>query len=419
MVISINETNSTYEPYTGGIPSPSSDYPQEIKSVVNPVVKVCGKNLMPYPKDSTVTRNGVTLTVKDGIYILTGKPTAPTWFNLYPEVKNTTSKTMLSDIPLRTKDKKIVMVNGETGYSVSFRRLSNVDATISIGNNERKIADEDTVGIFLYISNTDVNYDSTFNIMITDPADSETYEPYIEQTIQLPYTLNAIPVLSGGNVTIDGQQYIADRIVEKDGVLGIERRVIDISKDLSSDSMDFDGSNEKTNKIVYHVNHKLKDSIYPCASDILPWKIVWNVDEEGIYVDSDSVIIRIDKTRCGTEEQAAKEWMDATMSKHHLYACLSDTVFEPLDQDSQEQLKELHVNYPVTNISVTSDQLDGHTVFNYPISMANGWNYVKQQLGDTRDYIYDMETKLSDAEYETAMACVNSEYAVALAELDM
>lgn len=34
-----------YEPYIGGIPSPSPDYPQEIKSVVNPVVKVCGKNL--------------------------------------------------------------------------------------------------------------------------------------------------------------------------------------------------------------------------------------------------------------------------------------------------------------------------------------------------------------------------------------
>lgn len=43
------------------------------------------------------------------------------------------------------------------------------------------------------------------------------------ETVTLPYTLNAIPVESGGNVTIDGQQYIADRVVEKDGVFGIER----------------------------------------------------------------------------------------------------------------------------------------------------------------------------------------------------
>lgn len=37
---------TAYEPYTGGQPSPSPDYPQEIKSVVNPTVKVCGKNLL-------------------------------------------------------------------------------------------------------------------------------------------------------------------------------------------------------------------------------------------------------------------------------------------------------------------------------------------------------------------------------------
>lgn len=37
---------TAYEPYTGGQPSPSLDYPQEIKSVVNPIVKVCGKNLL-------------------------------------------------------------------------------------------------------------------------------------------------------------------------------------------------------------------------------------------------------------------------------------------------------------------------------------------------------------------------------------
>lgn len=41
-------------------------------------------------------------------------------------------------------------------------------------------------------------------------------------------TLNAIPVSSGGNVTINGQQYIADRVVEKDGVFGIERNIREI-----------------------------------------------------------------------------------------------------------------------------------------------------------------------------------------------
>lgn len=68
--------------------------------------------------------------------------------------------------------------------------------------------------------------------------------------------------------------------------------------------------------------------------------------------------------------------------------------------------------YPVTNISVNSEQLDGYTVFNYPISMKNGWDYVKKQLNDNRDYIYDMDI-------QSAEAYVNSEYAVALAELEV
>lgn len=81
--------------------------------------------------------------------------------------------------------------------------------------------------------------------------------------------------------------------------------------------------------------------------------------------------------------------------------------------------KALSTNYPVTNISITSDQLDGYTVFNYPISMKNGWDYVKQQLNDNRDYIYDMDTKTQDIDTQAAEAYVNSEYAVALTELEV
>lgn len=83
-----------------------------------------------------------------------------------------------------------------------------------------------------------------------------------------------------------------------------------------------------------------------------------------------------------------------------------------LTTEQVQILKELTTYYPATNISINSEQLDGYTVFNYPISMANGWNYVKQQLNDNRDYIYDMDI-------QSAEAYVNSEYAVALAELEV
>ena len=95
-----------------------------------------------------------------------------------------------------------------------------------------------------------------------------------------------------------------------------------------------------------------------------------------------------------------------------MYIRLQNAIFEPLPVDMQAKLRTLVTNYPVTNISVNSEQLDGYTVFNYFISLANGWNYVKQQLNDNRDYIYDMDT-------QSAEAYVNSEYAVALTELEV
>lgn len=68
---------TSYEPYTGGKPSPSPDYPQEIKNVGdkgNVVVSVIGKNLLP----NTVvlpdkTDKGIVWTYKsDGVYHISG-----------------------------------------------------------------------------------------------------------------------------------------------------------------------------------------------------------------------------------------------------------------------------------------------------------------------------------------------------------
>ena len=71
-ILSVGKAKVPYEPYTGGKPSPSPDYPQEIKSVVNPTVKVTNEdgvesqtvtlqytlNAIPVSSGSNVTING-------------------------------------------------------------------------------------------------------------------------------------------------------------------------------------------------------------------------------------------------------------------------------------------------------------------------------------------------------------------------
>ena len=109
-----------------------------------------------------------------------------------------------------------------------------------------------------------------------------------------------------------------------------------------------------------------------------------------------------------TDKQTAIELIQDVQIVYELLVQSEDD----LSIDQIKSLKSLSTYFPITNITVSSEQLDGYTVFNYPISMSQGWNYVKQQLNDNRDYIYNMDL-------QSAEAYVNSEYAVALTELEV
>ena len=77
-------------------------------------------------------------------------------------------------------------------------------------------------------------------------------------------TINAIPVSSGGNVTINGQQYVADRVVEKDGVFGIERNIREIHTNTKTmnNSEEYPGWNkvEGVSDTVYYNEDPTGDS---------------------------------------------------------------------------------------------------------------------------------------------------------------
>lgn len=220
-------------------------------------------------------------------------------------------------------------------------------------------------------------------------------------------TLNAIPVSSGGNVTINGQQYVADyvdvergklvRMVGEYEITGNEDwtftavepcpKVYFTIKDMSANDK-LNVMCDKLKNVLFADVNRLKG--YTICSDSNPW-------------------IRIYCTSWTSVDEAKndlKKW------KPQVQYVLATPVGIALTTEEIAALKELATYYPVTNISVNSEQLDGYTVFNYPISMENGWNYVKQQLNDNRDYIYDMDT-------QSAEAYVNSEYAVALTELEV
>lgn len=304
-------TYDDFEPYVGGQPSPSPDYPQEIKSVVNPKVVVYGKNIA-----KKVTVFDISQQYEIPLYIVAD---------------------------LRPSTTYVLSFECESGYSgyinetlfeqITFAGTGNRQSVVCKTKSVLQSSELSANGWTIVKNFTGNTITPKFtNVMLEWISASIAYEPYHEQTVTLPYTLNAIPVSSGGNVTIDGQQYIADYVDVERGKLV---RMVDSSK--------LDNTQSIVNKT------------------------------EWLLAESQE----IDLT---TEEITA--------------------------------FKALTTYYPTTNISVNSEQLDGYTAFNYPISMANGWNYVKKQLNDNRDYIYDMDI-------QSAEAYVNSEYAVALTELEV
>lgn len=400
MIQLASSTDESYEPYTGGKPSPNPDYPQEINSVVNPVIKVCGKNLFDF---SRLVSDGVNVMDYEKQTITVPAKTNNTGYNQ-------TLRDLCPGITPGTYVLSMQRSNPESGNGSYFLEAAK-DFTI---NTPTELTDELLDNHIAWYNNQDSEVENVISEIQIEKGNVVTsYEPYHEeQTVTLPYTLNAIPVSSGGNVTIDGQQYIADRVVEKDGVFGIERNIREIHTNTKTmnNSEEYPGWNNVggvsdvtyyneqpvgTSRILTFISNFTQSTL--CQNNIKPNNIVF---------------LRRDIIGCSQSELIAKA-IDVDM-----YIRLQDAIFEPLPGDIQAKLRTLVTNYPVTNISVTSDQLDGYTVFNYPISMANGWNYVKQQLGDTRDYIYDMDAKAQDIDIQSAEAYVNSEYAVALTELE-
>lgn len=400
-----------FEPYTGGKPSPSPEYPQEIKAVVNPVIKTHGTNLLDI-KDVAETvdkNNGLTYSVQKGIIKVKGTATssASTKINFMSGVnkKITANNTYIFN-PNPTKKEET---------SVCYLDFSNnVNLGMSIsGYNVNKP---------INIQEIQASYMFTLSVRVTKGAKIDMewkpqlllsntllpYQPYQSSQATLPYELYAIPVSSGGNVTIGGQRYMADYVDIEKGVL--VRNV----KKMNIDSYTWKLNEEtvgtvRTSKSIF-LNSTTR------SERILSNKFTNLYSSEGfdrswsnkIYnITNGQLVMLLTYGIEVTEEQ----WNKIKDGLVILYK-LSEPEKVDLIQDQIEAFKELSTYYPKTYINAESEQLNAYTMFNYPVSMEKGWEYVKQQIGDTRKYVYDMDL-------QSAEAYVNSEYAVALTELEV
>lgn len=328
------EEYKNYEPYTGGKPAPSPEYPQEIKNSgkwneetqkYEVDVKVVGKNVF----DVNYFTKNENYQNKDG--------DATYWKYATFEVKPNTT------------------------YAVSKQKNTNVNGAINNGlyyggalafNNDVnsvKITtkDDGLLYVMFFYRNEDVNILKEMNIQV-ELGDTQTpYQLYKEQTLTL---------------TSDRPITKWDRLVEQGGEIGwlygSNTVVIDGSETWSSsnvpDHIYFTTAvNNKSGRINTSLCKTYKNNGEP----------VFNKKHEGeynIYSDhptngvSDTAFVPPNETV--TTIPQWKEWLNANPIEM-LYKTKT-TEFVPLPQEEQDAIRALKTYYPTTVITADGGELD-------------------------------------------------------------
>lgn len=196
--VQISEGSSAlpWEPYSGGVVSPSPDWPQGLENIDNTTVDICGGNLFDFkgitPTDNIAINPDGTLTVT--IY---AAPTGKTLKQLAPSLK----------VGIRYK----LTINTES--TNKFIYLLDVKST---WDNGATITMTDAIlnsKVYVYGVNGDA---PTIIRNIAIVPEGATYDgaPYVEpQHIAVNRVLSGIPVTSNGNYTDEnGQQWVCDEI---------------------------------------------------------------------------------------------------------------------------------------------------------------------------------------------------------------
>ena len=178
------DNNNIYEPYTGGQPSPSPDYPQEINSIEGSLEFACrGKNLLNNTLTSG-TKNGITYTVnEDKSVTLNGTATTITWLILNNSITFSAGTYTMS----QGNDNNNVRIfcGALNGYVENGIRTATL--------NEEKTSD---VSINIPEGTTVSNF--TIYPMIKEGSGTIEYEPY--QSNKVTFNLNDEKLRSVGDV---------------------------------------------------------------------------------------------------------------------------------------------------------------------------------------------------------------------------
>lgn len=378
-----SETQTPYEPYTGGKPSPSPEYPQEIKSVgkwnkekqkYEVDVKVTGKNL--FNKEHAKNKTNWIKSSQSGYYdllVYVGKGNKVTF--------STNKKLGLGlGFYLCTAQDINKYANAWLYHSTSAANIHEIVTIVSENEYVNLRCDERHIPDFM---------EHVPELQIEISETKTDYQPYKEQTLTL---------------TSDRPLTKWDRLVEQGGEIGWlykHRRVEDFAT-LAKDNEQIYG-----NAGAKYFSVSLKDSAINYDYNKIYSRVgLYNKNTNKTYVPKpteNSVLVYVSDTDTIT---TAKERLHYEV----IYETTS-TEFVPLPQSEQNAIRALKTYYPTTVITVDGGELNPDIKVTYT---ADTKNYIDGKVSAKvasilRQYQADTVNLLSLMPMETQAAMIEND----------
>lgn len=358
--------DGTFEPYTGGQPSPNPDYPQEVKGVSEINGKIIGKNLFDINKikeiSDAIKRND------DGSLTITSTSadsSVATKMALKDLADLEIGKTYI--ISFITTGKKQIYLNEVKQYWGS-------DSVLTITQ------DMLNSNVHLYPKGTS-STDIVSGIQIEEASTATNYQPYQSQSFN--YTLSK-PLYRLSDSVYDYIDLNRGKIVRNIGVITFD----------GSDDEDIRLSPPDGSRRVYL--YSFRNSILSieninayCKSNMFKFTNLWN---NGImshnhlfYVSSTNIYVSYNEI---TSLNDFKTWLN--QNPITVVYQLATPTEEPLPPDLQTLLQSLKSYYPQTNIMFDTE-VEPYINFDYKLNLKS-WIEDK----DNEEIIYDKQNKEKD-----------------------
>lgn len=307
-----------WEEYTGGMPSPSPDYPQEINCIENPTINVAGKNL-------AITQN-----VRGSNNLVNAK------------IVRGQKYTLSFDCNKRVT----ININSKRQDGTNLKNIN----PLKIGRNSCSFIAIDDGNIFFncYGSTDNTNNLQINNIQIERGDTSSDYEPYKKiQTATLNYELNAIDDVKD------------ELVVKSDGTGQLiqkwKRRIIDDSVLFYIDINPKHEVGVLINILAYRDATNTQSDLYSLiySDKLTAIKNIYDEDVVGIgyTTTSDYVRLRL-PVSIGTTDEEIKNYLE--QNPIEILYLLKEPIVTNLSAEEVQKILNLHTNK--TNTTIWNDQ---------------------------------------------------------------